>query len=33
MTWNFAAFQPKAFGKGDIPTIIDCLADDVQWEQ
>ena len=22
----------EAFGKGDIPTIIDCLADDVQWE-
>lgn len=23
----------EAFGKGDIPTIIDCLADNVQWEQ
>jgi ketosteroid isomerase-like protein len=23
----------QAFGKGDIPTIIDCLADNVQWEQ
>lgn len=23
----------EAFGKGDIPAIIDCLADDVQWEQ
>lgn len=23
----------EAFGKGDIPTIIDCVADDVQWEQ
>jgi uncharacterized protein len=22
----------EAFGKGDIPTIIDCLADNVQWE-
>ncbi len=23
----------EAFGKGDIPTIIDCIADNVQWEQ
>lgn len=23
----------EAFAKGDIPTIIDCLADNVQWEQ
>lgn len=23
----------EAFGKGDIPTIIDYLADNVQWEQ
>jgi ketosteroid isomerase-like protein len=23
----------EAFGKGDIPTIIDCLADNVHWEQ
>lgn len=23
----------EAFGKGDIPTIIDCLAEDVQWEK
>jgi ketosteroid isomerase-like protein len=22
-----------AFGKGDIPAIIDCLAEDVQWEK
>jgi ketosteroid isomerase-like protein len=22
----------EAFGKGDVPTIIDCLTDDVQWE-
>ena len=25
--------QPEAFGKGDIPTIIDCIADNVEWEQ
>lgn len=23
----------EAFGKGDIPAIIDCLAEDVQWEK
>lgn len=23
----------EAFGKGDIPAILDCLADNVQWEQ
>lgn len=23
----------EAFGKGDVPFIINCLADDVQWEQ
>ena len=23
----------EAFGKGDIPFIINCLADDVEWEQ
>ncbi|MEX2566290.1 MAG: nuclear transport factor 2 family protein [Cyclobacteriaceae bacterium] len=23
----------EAFGKGDIPVIIDCIADNVQWEQ
>lgn len=23
----------EAFGKGDIPFIINCLAEDVQWEQ
>ena len=23
----------EAFGKGDIPTIIDCIADNVQWEK
>lgn len=23
----------EAFGKGDIPAIINCLADNVQWEQ
>jgi uncharacterized protein len=23
----------EAFGKGDIPTIIECLADNVQWEE
>jgi len=22
-----------AFGRGDIPTILDCLADDVRWEE
>src|SRR5688500_18366801 len=23
----------EAFGNGDIPTSLDCLADNVQWEQ
>ena len=23
----------EAFGRGDIPTIIDCLSENVQWEQ
>lgn len=23
----------EAFGKGDIPAILNCLSDDVQWEQ
>lgn len=22
----------EAFGKGDLPTILDCVADDVRWE-
>ena len=22
----------EAFGKGDVPTILDCVADDVRWE-
>lgn len=35
MNNNLATVQSiyKAFGKGDIPTIIDYLAEDVQWEQ
>jgi uncharacterized protein len=23
----------EAFGKGDIPSVLNCLSDDVQWEQ
>ena len=22
----------EAFGRGDVPSILDCLAEDVQWE-
>ncbi len=31
---NLATVQAiyEAFGKGDVPTILDTLADDVQWE-